>query len=614
MDLNAKTPSTTVPVVLSSSSFEESTWIENAPSKPFISTDEKESPMLCGKDVNVPILGNFYEKSYIIIKGIRFEVIETADSKGKRIYKCCSCNTEVSSPITHALVHNEERPYKCEYSGCFKSYKGKEALKRHIGSNHTPGSYGCPKCGKIYKTQHLLQKHLSVVCQNQVRPYICEICQKTFKTRTSLAYHMGIHSSVKKFPCEVCKKAFPSKLHLHNHQLTHKTGCYKCFCGLQYKNVKSYKEHVKLIHDKTNPRKCSVCLRNFKNDKALENHKKSHLKPFTCKVCKKGFNTASNCYMHEKLRHGSLHQGFKMTSDWSCPTCPKTCKTYRALYAHMRIHNVTDEHQFECNICHLTFTQKQTMNDHIKSHSAAGWGCQKCNKTFPSQGALKYHEKHHSKPYPCKFCGARFSLSGFLKNHQKKCKHLKDSVFTCAFCNLKFFLEVELEMHMLNMHPGEKLIHLDCSSEIPGKSSSVFPCGIFNCEVCEYVFKTEKSLLQHELKMHALKSSRQNCTVCNVKFTTSRTLNKHRFLEHNIGRVKKCDHCLREFYTLDGLSCHLLRVHKSKEFINSGSMSETQSHNSEVFQSETGISSEITETASRRNPSFKSLLSTFQKF
>ncbi len=90
-------------------------------------------------------------------------------------------------------IHTGEKPYKCNYHGCFKNFKAYGHLRDHI------------------------KRHYNI------KPFTCEICNTSFTRKNTLKTHYLVHSGEKPHQCtfEGCKKRFSEKGNMKTHFKTH---------------------------------------------------------------------------------------------------------------------------------------------------------------------------------------------------------------------------------------------------------------------------------------------------------------------------------------------------------------------------------------------------------
>ncbi|KAK3100058.1 hypothetical protein FSP39_014031 [Pinctada imbricata] len=113
----------------------------------------------------------------------------------------------------HSFTHTE--PVKCEV--CNTSFKNKSSYLRHL-SIHQNIQNTCKECGKTYENKWNYQQHLRNHRLNaSERKYKCEVCDKTFMYKHHLTNHSVVHSTSRQFACNDCGMTFKLKHHLKNH-------------------------------------------------------------------------------------------------------------------------------------------------------------------------------------------------------------------------------------------------------------------------------------------------------------------------------------------------------------------------------------------------------------
>lgn len=144
----------------------------------------------------------------------------------------------------------KDKPYKCDYPGCGRSFSFPAHLRSHVQQIHIsyrPCKCDFPGCGKRFYTPQHLNVHRRI--HTGERPFVCPYadCGKAFTTAGNLKNHIRTHTGERPYACKFdgCSKRFAEMSSLKKHELTH-TGekPYKCrVCGKAFSQAGSRNTH-----------------------------------------------------------------------------------------------------------------------------------------------------------------------------------------------------------------------------------------------------------------------------------------------------------------------------------------------------------------------------------
>jgi hypothetical protein len=138
---------------------------------------------------------------------------------------------------------------------------------------------------------------ISLISYKPKHKYVCQHCEKTYKSRSGLKSHIENKHEQKKYPCKLCNKV--------------------------YLSANALKAHDNFIHKGIN-HPCTGCDVNFMSAASLELHKAHY-----CKFLGTAGNNKVSChkcnltmYKVNLRRHLNYHcKKNKPVDDWKCPHC-----------------------------------------------------------------------------------------------------------------------------------------------------------------------------------------------------------------------------------------------------------------------------------------------------
>ncbi|XP_048367494.1 zinc finger protein 250-like isoform X1 [Sphaerodactylus townsendi] len=251
------------------------------------------------------------------------------------------------------------------------------------------------------------------------RPYVCSLCPKSFRLKTSLLIHQKTHTvgkSESAFVCPECGCGFSHQGQLTRHQAIHADRPHQCSeCHKAFNRKSSLVVHLKTHRERPRPFQCPQCHKTFIRKQHLDDHTRTHTgeKPYQCPECEKRFAEKSKLTNHYRIHTGER--------PYRCGQCDK-----RFVRAHHLVKHQSSVHQagaklYSCQECGQSFSHAQAFVSHQASHSNGErrHRCSECLKTFARRKYLLEHQRMHTgeNPYACPHCGKRFRYKQSLKQH-----------------------------------------------------------------------------------------------------------------------------------------------------------------------------------------------------
>lgn len=137
-------------------------------------------------------------------------------------HECDTCKIifkAKSDLLQHQLIHPNKRLFICDI--CGKQFKQTHDLLRHqqwIHSNERP--FACGACDARFKVKRALKSHSNRAHGSKANMRTdrkCQFCEKAFWTKRELDIHQSTHTGERPYMCEVCGKLFKNDAGIRKH-------------------------------------------------------------------------------------------------------------------------------------------------------------------------------------------------------------------------------------------------------------------------------------------------------------------------------------------------------------------------------------------------------------
>ncbi|XP_046391108.1 zinc finger protein 236-like isoform X2 [Ischnura elegans] len=396
----------------------------------------------------------------------------------KKKHKCDVCGKTFAKNFDfqqHMRSHTGERPFQCVV--CGRAFSQKSNVKKHMLTHRVwpSGLTNTLPSDPIQvisleseddKKEQLLERTQSKDGENiQVlidSSYVCQYCNRAFRSYLELKSHMKDHSNEKMFKCIQRK------------------------CGKTFADLDDFLLHTKSHSEEEVRYRCHVCCRIFKSLAELGTHQYSHL-PSNSNDSSQNQSSGEGSGKDAGIVSGSKGN----LRQYRC----NKCRSYFATPEALDHHNQIATHHHPCPHCKRIFHCERYLRRHLVTHGTAmilapsgndpdscptvilgSYECDLCSKTFRTERYLANHRMIHfeNRPHTCSQCSASFNRRDKLMRHQLIHEPVKR--YKCPFrhlldCKKEFNRQDKLKLHLATHNPLKRFSCTNCSKTFPKESA-----------------------------------------------------------------------------------------------------------------------------------------------
>ncbi|XP_075942167.1 transcription factor E4F1 isoform X2 [Anarhichas minor] len=419
------------------------------------------------------------------------------------------------------------------------------------------GRYICQLCDKSFKTTNILRTHMKT--HSDQKNFSCDLCGTSFRTKGSLIRHNRRHTDERPYRCTLCGQSFRESGALTRH-LKALTPCTEKIRFVQYKEILVSKDGMQkgVVEDRVamaaQQHEVVVVEQQPEEQEMVEaqtavvsvveadSQEVLHQVHFTMEV---NGTTQEQQVVVEQSQAEALAAAAAASDNLVCEAIINSgfaLGTEEAVVEETSAE--TEEIEKEVSDCpdvDESVTEIQVKEEFVEMETEeAGDGldqtfklytCPHCNRSFKGLNYFRFHVKGHLgyKPFKCTLCHKEFLTGYLLKKHMEI--HLSERRYKCGECGKLYKTIGHVREHM-RAHSDERPYRCArCSKGYKTKNALQVHQRTHDddkpyvCQFCLRGFREKGSLVRHI--RHHTGEKPFKCPKCGRGFAEHGTLNRH---------------------------------------------------------------------------------------
>ncbi|XP_040010519.1 transcription factor E4F1 [Xiphias gladius] len=419
------------------------------------------------------------------------------------------------------------------------------------------GRYICQLCEKTFKTTNILRTHMKT--HSDQKNFSCDLCGTSFRTKGSLIRHNRRHTDERPYRCTLCGQSFRESGALTRH-LKALTPCTEKIRFVQYKEILVSKDGVQkgveadhaagagqqeVVVVEQQPEEQEIVEAQTAVVSVVEagSQEVLHQVHFTMEV---DGTTQEQQVVVEQSQAEALAAAAAAGDNLICQAI---INSGIALGTEETVVEETsqeteeiDKEVSDCPDVNESITEIQIKEEFVEMEaeetedgdeqtSSKLYTCPHCNRSFKGLNYFRFHVKGHLgyKPFKCTLCQKEFLTGYLLKKHMEV--HVSERRYKCGECGKLYKTVGHVREHM-RAHSDERPYHCArCNKGYKTKNALQVHQRThgdekpYVCQFCLRGFREKGSLVRHI--RHHTGEKPFKCPKCGRGFAEHGTLNRH---------------------------------------------------------------------------------------